>query len=270
MPHPDLTGTVVIVTGAAGGFGNVMTLALAEAGASVACLDLESTKARMDALLGMARDKQLGARVKPFWCDVRDPDQAATAVAAAAREFGAIHGLVNNAGLGPVHGPNLRSGAPKFYELEVDVWRSRIDTNLTGAFVMSRAVAPRLVAQKRGKIVNVTTSYFTMTGGGMSPYGPAKAGLEAASLAWSKDLADTGVTVNVLIPGGAANTPMVPPSVEPDRLKLVQPEVMAAPICWLVSRQSDGVTGRRFVGKDWDAKIEPGEAAAKAGAPAAW
>jgi NAD(P)-dependent dehydrogenase (short-subunit alcohol dehydrogenase family) len=270
MPQPDLSGTVVIVTGAAGGLGSVMTLSLAEAGASVAAFDIESSKARMDALLTAARDRQCGARVRPFWCDIRDPASAAQAVAAAASAFGGLHGLVNNAGLGPMHGRNLRDGAPKFYEIDLDVWRSRIDTNLTGAFIMAKTVAPIFVAQKRGKIVNVTTSYFTMTGGGLTPYAQAKAGLEAATASWSKDLAGSGVTVNALLPGGAANTPMVPPEVEPDRAKLVQPEVMAAPIRWLMSRAADGVTGRRFIGKDWDPALEPGEAAQNAGAPAAW
>ena len=269
MAQPDLTGTVIIVTGAAGGLGSVMSLSLATAGASVAAFDLESSRPQMDALIEAARQHQCGARIKPFWCDVRDPAQAEAAVAAAAREFGRIDGLVNNAGLGPVYHPNGKRPM-KFYEVDLDIWKSRIDTNLTGAFIMSKIVAPRLVAQGRGKIVNVTTSSATMVREGLTPYGQAKAGLEAASLVWSRDLAGSGVTVNVLVPGGAANTRMVGAEVEPDRAKLVQPQVMGPPIRWLMSRESDGVTGRRFIGKDWDAALEPSEAAAKAGAPAAW
>jgi len=63
---------------------------------------------------------------------------------------------------------------------------------------------------------------------------------------------------------------MVPLEVAPDRAKLVQPEVMRAPIQWLMSRQSDGVTGMRFIGKEWDPSLDPNEAAAKVGKPAAW
>jgi len=267
MPIPDLTGTVVIVTGAAGGLGSAMTLALIEAGASVAAIDLESNGRSMDALLAAAREHQAGKRVRPIWCDVRNPAQVATAVAEAVSAFGHIDGLVNNAGLGPVHHPDPKQPM-LFYEVDVDTWKSRIDTNLTGPFIMARTVAPRLIARGRGKIVNVTTSYSTMVR--ETPYGPAKAGLEAATLIWSKDLASTGVTANVLIPGGMANTPMVPVEVAPDRDKLVQPEVMRAPIQWLMSRQSDGVTGKRFIGKEWDPRLDPNEAAQKVGKPAAW
>ena len=267
MAIPDLTGTVVIVTGAAGGLGGIMTLALLEAGASVAAFDLESSGRHMDELLAAARERQAGNRVRPFWCDVRDPAQAATAVAAAADAFGHIDGLVNNAGLGPVHHSDPKQPM-RFYEVDVDTWKSRIDTNLTGPFILARTLTPRLIAQGRGKIVNVTTSYSTMVR--ETPYGPAKAGLEAATAIWSKDLASTGVTANVLVPGGAANTRMVPVEVEPDRAKLVQPEVMRAPIQWLMSRQSDGVTGKRFIGKEWDPSLDPNDAAAKVGKPAAW
>ena len=63
---------------------------------------------------------------------------------------------------------------------------------------------------------------------------------------------------------------MVPVEVAPDRDKLVQPEVMRAPIQWLMSRQSDGVTGKRFIGKEWDPRLDPNEAAQKVGKPAAW
>lgn len=267
MPIPDLTGTIVIVTGAAGGLGSTMSLALLEAGASVAAFDLEASARHMDELLAAADQRQAGGRVRPFWCDVRDPAQAAAAVAAAAACFGTIDGLVNNAGLGPVHHADPKEPM-RFYEVDVETWKSRIDTNLTGAFIMARIVTPRLIAQGRGKIVNITTSFATMLR--ETPYGPAKAGLEAATSIWAKDLAGTGVTANVLIPGGAANTPMVSVEVEPDRAKLIQPDVMRAPIQWLMSRRSDGVTGKRFIGKDWDARLDADAAAALAINPAAW
>ncbi|HUB95856.1 MAG TPA: SDR family oxidoreductase [Stellaceae bacterium] len=267
MPIPDLKGTVVIVTGAAGGLGSAMTLALLEAGASVAAFDLESSSRFMDELLSAARDRQAGNRVRPFWCDVRNPAQAASAITAAETAFGRVDGLVNNAGLGPVHHPDPKKPM-RFYEVDVDIWKSRIDTNLTGPFIMARTLAPRLIAQGRGKIVNVTTSYTTMVR--ETPYGPAKAGLEAATAIWAKDMAGTGVTANVLVPGGMANTRMVPTNVAPDRQSLIQPDVMRAPIQWLMSRDSDGVTGKRYIGREWDPNLDPNEAAEKVGKPAAW
>jgi len=181
-----------------------------------------------------------------------------------------VHGLVNNAGIA-VTDEELASGRARrrrFYEHDADGWRRVIDTNVNGSFQMAKAIAPALIAQGWGRIVIVTTSYTTMQLDGFSPYGPSKAALEAATVVWSKDLANTGVTVNALVPGGAGNTRMVPHDEMPDRSKLVQPDVMMAPIVWLMSAASDGVTGRRFVASQWDPALAPRTAAEKAGAPA--
>jgi NAD(P)-dependent dehydrogenase (short-subunit alcohol dehydrogenase family) len=105
---------------------------------------------------------------------------------------------------------------------------------------------------------------------GFSPYGPSKAALESATVIWAKDLANTGVTVNALLPGGPANTRMIPNIEISDRASLIQPEVMAAPIMWLLSPQSDGVTGRRIIAKDWDEKQLRSEAPSNIGTPAGW
>jgi hypothetical protein len=78
------------------------------------------------------------------------------------------------------------------------------------------------------------------------------------------------VTANVLVPGGAADTRMVSAAAEPDRAKLVSPDVMVAPLVWLCSNESDGVSGQRFIGARWDKSLPASEAAKKAGAPAAW
>jgi len=102
-----------------------------------------------------------------------------------------------------------------------------------------------------------------------SPYGPAKAALEAATVIWSKELAPTGVTVNALLPGGPANTRMIPLGEIADRSTLIQPETMIEPICWLMSRASDGVNGRRIIAKEWNADGAQ-EAPDQAGAPAGW
>jgi hypothetical protein len=99
--------------------------------------------------------------------------------------------------------------------------------------------------------------------------GPSKAALEALSAIMAKDLDGTGVTVNVLVPGGITNTPMVSESGF-DRAKMIQPEVMVSPLLWLVSDAAAKVTGRRFLGVHWDPALPPEQAAEKAGAPVAW
>jgi NAD(P)-dependent dehydrogenase (short-subunit alcohol dehydrogenase family) len=86
----------------------------------------------------------------------------------------------------------------------------------------------------------------------------------------AKDLDGTGVTVNVLVPGGATNTPMISDEAGFNRAELIQPEVMAPPLLWLVSDAARNVTGRRFLAAHWDTRLRLEEAAEKAGAPVAW
>ena len=253
-PDNNHTSTLaVIVTGAARGMGRAMTLGLARAGVRVTAADVDASKAEMGAFLGELAGHGLRDKVNAVDCDVTQWRDCEAAVKATIDRFGGVHGLVNNAGIGMQGFGHVQVGPRKrFYEHEVEAWRRAIDTNFNGAFAMAKAVAPALVSQAWGRIVNVVTSHFTMTMDGFSPYGPSKAALEAATVIWSKDLAGTGVTVNALLPGGPGNTRMIPTDEVPDRSTLVQPEVMMAPIVWLMSRKSDGVTGRRFIAKQWD------------------
>ena len=261
----------VIVTGAARGMGRAMTLGLARAGVQVAAADLPSSQTETRDLLQTAQREGLQDKIFPVECDVTRWSDCENTVKTTIGRFGAVHGLVNNAGIG-MQGFGHVQVAPrkKFYEHDADAWRKAIDANFNGPFMMAKAIAPALVAQGWGRIVNIVTSHFTMVMDGFSPYGPSKAALEAATVIWSKDLAETGVTVNALLPGGPGNTRMIPLEEVPDRSTLVQPEVMMAPIVWLMSAASDGVTGRRFVAKNWDFALPPTEAAHKAGAPAGW
>jgi NAD(P)-dependent dehydrogenase (short-subunit alcohol dehydrogenase family) len=135
---------------------------------------------------------------------------------------------------------------------------------------LSRALVHDMMRQKWGRIVNVTTSLGTMIRDGSPTYGPSKAALEAFSAIMAKDLAGTGVTVNVLVPGGMTNTGMIPQEAGYERTDMIQPEVMAPPLNWLVSDAAAAVTGRRFLGIHWDPSLPPEQAAAKAGAPVAW
>jgi NAD(P)-dependent dehydrogenase (short-subunit alcohol dehydrogenase family) len=101
-------------------------------------------------------------------------------------------------------------------------------------------------------------------------YGASKAAAEAATAVMSGDLAGTGVTANVLVPGGMTDTRIVPDAAVADRSKLLQPEIMVPPLLWLVSDAAANVTGRRFLAAHWDTALPPGAAAEKCGAPIAW
>jgi len=135
---------------------------------------------------------------------------------------------------------------------------------------MAKAVMPHFMQQRWGRIVNIETSLFTMMMDGFSPYGPSKAALESATVIWSKDLAGTGVTVNALAPGGPADTRMIPETEVRDRSTLIGPEVMVPAIVWLMSPQSDGVTGRRIIAKEWNAERLRSEPIETIGVPAGW
>jgi NAD(P)-dependent dehydrogenase (short-subunit alcohol dehydrogenase family) len=104
---------------------------------------------------------------------------------------------------------------------------------------------------------------------GQAAYGVSKAGLEAITSVMAGDLAGTGVTANVLAPGGPADTRMLD-GVNVPRGALIPADCMAAPAVWLASNASDGVTGKRFLGIKWDRNLPAAQAAIAAAAPVAW
>jgi 3-oxoacyl-[acyl-carrier protein] reductase len=203
--------------------------------------------------------------------DITLVEECERVVDAVLTRFSAVHVLVNAAGIGmQTIRANYMKEPVRFWEIDPERWQKLMDVNWKGAFLMARAVTPHLLRQGWGRIVNVTTSLDTMYRGNYTPYGMSKAALEAATVSWSEDLKGSGVTVNVLVPGGPTNTSFIPQGAPFDRAAMVQPEVMAAPIHWLASPASDRVTGCRIVARDWDVRLAPDEAAKAACAPAAW
>src|SRR5262245_25576830 len=255
-----LDGKVALVTGAARGLGRAMAEGLVRAGASVMFTDVDTDAlARTGAAATIAGNITVQADCERI-------------IAETIERFGALHVLVNNAGIGPaLLEASPRTKSLKFWEADPDIWRAIIDTNVNGTFLMARTAAPVLVKAGWGRIVNVTTSLPTMQRRQNSPYGVSKAAIEAETLIWAKDLDGTGVTVNSLIPGGAADTEFVHMASRKELAAigraLLPPSVMVAPIVWLASPLSDGITGARFVGKLWDESLPPGEAAARAREP---
>jgi NAD(P)-dependent dehydrogenase (short-subunit alcohol dehydrogenase family) len=259
---------VAIVTGAAGGIGRAMTRALLAAGIRVAGVDRD--REPLEVLAASAREQGKAAELLTISADLTD-DSAVDAITKATRvKFGRIDILVNNAGIGPgAIRPDSWQRPLKFWEITADQWRRFVAVHTTAPLALTNAVVPDMMRQGWGRIINVTTSLGTMLNAGSPTYGPSKAALEALSAIMAKDLDGTGVTVNVLVPGGITNTPMVSASGF-DRAQMIQPEVMAPPLVWLVSDAAGKVTGRRFLGVHWDPELPPEQAAEKAGAPVAW
>jgi NAD(P)-dependent dehydrogenase (short-subunit alcohol dehydrogenase family) len=267
----DRSGLVAIVTGGARGLGRAMSLGLLRNGFRVVVAHLSTSSSAMHELEAIVVQEGSQSRLFAVDCDVTNWQHCQETVEKTLNRFGALHGLVNNAGIGMQGIGNVLVGKRKrFYEVEADVWRKAIDVNVNGAFLMAKAVAPHLVERGWGRIVNMETSLYTMMMDGFSPYGPSKAALESATVIWSKDLAGTGVTVNALAPGGPADTRMIPETEVGDRSALVQPDLMVAPIVWLMSPQSNGFTGRRLIAKEWDAERLRSEPIEKIGVAAGW
>ena len=135
--------------------------------------------------------------------------------------------------------------------------------------MMARAVVPHMLRAGSGRVITVTTSLGTMVREGYLLYGASKAAAEAAMAVLAADLKGTGVTSNVLVPGGVTNTGIVGDEAG-DRARMLQPEIMVPPLLWLISDAAAGVTARRFVAMDWDASLPGEQAAEKAGVPIAW
>ena len=266
-----MTGTqrTAIVTGAAGGIGTAMTQALLAAGIRVAGVDRDAGP--LEALAASASQQGKADDLLTLQIDLTR-DSAAEEITRATRvRFGGIDILVNNAGIGPGSiRPDSWQRPLKFWEITSDQWRRFVEVHTTAPLALANAVVPEMMRQGWGRIVNVTTSLGTMLNAGSPTYGPSKAALEALTAIMAKDLAGTGVTVNVLVPGGVTNTSMISDEAGFDRAQLIQPEVMAPPLVWLVSDSARQVTGRRFLAVHWDPKLPPQQAAEKAGAPVAW
>lgn len=258
---PSLKNRVVLVTGGTRGLGREMALALAEAGARVAITGKSESAALHDSAQAL---RQVGSEALAIVADVRTPRDCERAVRLVCERYGRLDVLINNAGLGmrPVSETYIET-PPKFWEADPAAWRDIVDTNINGVFNMSRASVPGMMAQRFGKLINLTTSANTMTRKGLSPYGPSKIAVEAMSRVWAKDLESTGVDVNVFLPGSATDTDILPDTRRKDT-SLLAPAIMRAGILWLCADQSNGQTAGRYVAKLWNESLPPDEAAAGA------
>ena len=265
---------VAIVTGGLRGLGRVMALGLAREGHDVVAVGhIDADVAEIEA---EAAGANFPGHILPRVADIRQPAECDHVVAIARERFGGLDILVNNAGLTftTIDSARFRRPEPqKFWQVSDDIVRAVIETNYIAADQMARRVAPRMVEEGWGRIVNVTTKLDTMNRAHTSPYGASKAALEMATEVWAKEAEGTGLTINIVNPGAGANTPgmaeeMRRMSREGRAPHLVEPEEMVPPLLYVVSREADTVNGWRFDANLWDTSLPSAEAARRAGRPA--
>jgi NAD(P)-dependent dehydrogenase (short-subunit alcohol dehydrogenase family) len=265
---------VAIVTGGLRGLGRAMAFGLAREGHDVVAvghIDRDITEVE-----AAAAGSNVAGHILPLVADLRRPADCDRVVAMALSRFGGVNILVNNAGLTftTIDPARFRRAEPqKFWQVSDDIVRAVIETNYIAADQMARRVAPTMVEQGWGRIVNVTTKLDTMNRPYTSPYGASKAALEMATEVWAKEVQGTGLTINIVNPGAGANTPgmaeeMRAMSREGRAPRLVEPDEMVPPLLYVVSHEADDVNGYRFDANLWDSALPPAEAARRAGRPA--
>jgi 2-dehydro-3-deoxy-D-gluconate 5-dehydrogenase len=237
-PDFDLTGKVAIVTGGNGGIGFGIARGLAKAGANIVIAARQAAKNAQ----AIAALQETGVKALSVSTDVQDEASVQAMVQATAETFGRMDILVNNAGI------NIRK-APQDYTLEE--WHRVMNTNLTGAFLCSRAIYPYMVKAGGGKIINIG-SMTSIFGSSVSPaYAASKGGMvqftKSLALFWAND----NIQVNVILPGWIHTD--LTASASPERYNFIrariphgrwgEPDELAGAAVFLASRASDYVTG---------------------------
>jgi NAD(P)-dependent dehydrogenase (short-subunit alcohol dehydrogenase family) len=247
----ELSDTRVLVTGGTSGLGRAMAEALAQAGARVAVTSRNRERAKSVAVA-------LGAGALGVELDVRDVNSVTAAVDQTYGMFDGLDVLVNNAGIGMrTVNPQFMTDPQPFWDVTPGGFRDVLETKATGTFLMARAVVPRMLRAGGGRVVTISMSDQTMTRRGFVPYGPSGAAVDALARVMAADLADTPVAANILLPGGATATGMLPDDV-PDavRANLLDPAIMGPPIVWLASPDAAGVHAERIIARDFDHWLE--------------
>jgi 3-oxoacyl-[acyl-carrier protein] reductase len=237
----DLKGKVVIVTGAGHGIGREIALSLARNGAEVVVTDVT------DAIFEVGKQiEALGSKALPIKCDVTDFEQAQDVEEKVVGKYERIDVLVNNAGIYP---------QKAFLDMTADDWNKVLRINLNGVFHCTKAVIPKMVKQRYGKIVNIASIAGAVVGfQNLAHYSASKAAIAGFTKSLALEVAQYGINVNAVAPGPidvgdmAANTEIyqqIIKAIPVGRVGL--PIDIANLVVFLVSDESNFITGQCIV-----------------------
>jgi 3-oxoacyl-[acyl-carrier protein] reductase len=234
-----MAGKACIVTGGSKGIGRAIVELFAREGASVFYFSRSEAESAADLEAAAAAG---GGRVKWVACDVSDEAQVSAAVEAIVAEAGKVDALVNNAGV-------TRDGL--VFRMSLEDWEAVLRTNLTSAFLLSRAVARHMIKARSGSIVNMSSVVGVIGNGGQTNYSASKAGIIGFTKSLAKEVGSRGVRVNAIAPGfiETAMTEKIPAEAK-EKMKsgiplgrTGRPEDVAAAALFLCSELSSYVTG---------------------------
>lgn len=239
MLQIDLTGRVALVTGSTRGIGHAIATTLAAAGARVAIVGRERSRAEDVAA-------QIGSDARGFSCDVSDTASVAALVEEVEKAFGSLDILVNNAGLTR---DNL------LMRIKDADWDAVLDANLRGAFASIRAASRGMMKRRWGRIINIASIVGITGNKGQANYAASKAGLIALSKSVAKELGSRNILCNAVAPGfietdmTAAMTPEArgAMSAQIPLERLGKPEDIAGIVAFLASDHAAYITGQVFV-----------------------
>lgn len=253
-PEPRLDGRVAFVAGASRGIGRSIAIALAEAGARVAVAARSETPGRVPGTIHEVAE-EIGARggiALPLRCDLTDEESIQAAVAATVERFGGIDVLVANAAYMSL--AKTLDTPPKRWELSLRV-------NLTGTFLVTRAVLPHVIARGRGSLIALTTKGVEMIDAGANAYWVSKAGVERYYRGLAAEMREHGIAVNCLAPSGLVLTEgAVASGITARGRDLESAESVARAAVWLAAQDASGLTGAVVYSRDVLERFEPSAA----------